>query len=128
MQGNYNTFMHISCPRSASHQLMLCARWAGVYDPFSSCSGSFFFSFLNRDRYVSISSSFFSQAFGHGGEIGSGVECWRGYYQSLRATQMGLSLNIGIVVVNSLHLKSQDTRILLIITWKSYMYYLYVRY
>ena len=57
-----------------------------------------FFSFQNRDRYVSISSSFFSQAFGHGGEIGSGVECWRGYYQSLRATQMGLSLNIGIVV------------------------------
>lgn len=47
-------------------------------------------------RYVSISSSFFSQAFGHGGEIGSGVECWRGYYQSLRATQMGLSLNIDI--------------------------------
>ncbi|CAL4943701.1 unnamed protein product [Urochloa decumbens] len=47
-------------------------------------------------RYVSISSSFFSRAFGHGGEIGSGVECWRGYYQSLRATQMGLSLNIDI--------------------------------
>ncbi|KAL6894479.1 hypothetical protein ACP4OV_008577 [Aristida adscensionis] len=47
-------------------------------------------------RYVSISRSFFSQAFGHGGEIGSGVECWRGYYQSLRPTQMGLSLNIDI--------------------------------
>uniref|UniRef100_A0A0E0KHH6 Piwi domain-containing protein n=1 Tax=Oryza punctata TaxID=4537 RepID=A0A0E0KHH6_ORYPU len=28
-------------------------------------------------RYTSISRSFFSQAFGHGGEIGSGVECWR---------------------------------------------------
>ncbi|KAJ1294154.1 hypothetical protein BS78_01G124200 [Paspalum vaginatum] len=47
-------------------------------------------------RYVSISRSFFSQAFGHSGEIGNGVECWRGYYQSLRATQMGLSLNIDI--------------------------------
>ncbi|TVU45670.1 hypothetical protein EJB05_05163, partial [Eragrostis curvula] len=47
-------------------------------------------------RYVSISRSFFSQQFGHGGEIGSGVECWRGYYQSLRPTQMGLSLNIDI--------------------------------
>ncbi|KAL6637130.1 hypothetical protein ACP70R_024702 [Stipagrostis hirtigluma subsp. patula] len=47
-------------------------------------------------RYVSISRSFFSQSFGHGGEIGSGVECWRGYYQSLRPTQMGLSLNIDI--------------------------------
>ncbi|KAF8681815.1 hypothetical protein HU200_045255 [Digitaria exilis] len=46
--------------------------------------------------YVSISRSFFSQAFGHGGEIGNGVECWRGYYQSLRPTQMGLSLNIDI--------------------------------
>uniref|UniRef100_J3LRM0 Uncharacterized protein n=1 Tax=Oryza brachyantha TaxID=4533 RepID=J3LRM0_ORYBR len=47
-------------------------------------------------RYTSISRSFFSQSFGHGGEIGSGVECWRGYYQSLRPTQMGLSLNIDI--------------------------------
>lgn len=47
-------------------------------------------------RYVSISRSFFSQEFGHNGEIGNGVECWRGYYQSLRATQMGLSLNIDI--------------------------------
>ncbi|EAY91417.1 hypothetical protein OsI_13041 [Oryza sativa Indica Group] len=47
-------------------------------------------------KYVSISRSFFSQSFGHGGEIGSGTECWRGYYQSLRPTQMGLSLNIDI--------------------------------
>ncbi|XP_062212056.1 protein argonaute 12-like [Phragmites australis] len=47
-------------------------------------------------RYVTVSRSFFSKAFGHGGPIGSGVECWRGYYQSLRPTQMGLSLNIDI--------------------------------
>ncbi|KAE8779912.1 Protein argonaute 12 [Hordeum vulgare] len=47
-------------------------------------------------KYVSISRSFFSQSFGHGGAIGNGVECWRGYYQSLRLTQMGLSLNIDI--------------------------------
>ncbi|VAH95688.1 unnamed protein product [Triticum turgidum subsp. durum] len=47
-------------------------------------------------KYVSISRSFFSQSFGHGGAIGNGVECWRGYYQSLRPTQMGLSLNIDI--------------------------------
>lgn len=71
-----------------------------VYDPSAVPSVlSFFFS--NCDRYVSISRSFFSHSFGHGGDIGSGVECWRGYYQSLRATQMGLSLNIGIVVANS---------------------------
>ncbi|KAE8791379.1 hypothetical protein D1007_34207 [Hordeum vulgare] len=49
-----------------------------------------------NQRYVSISRSFFSQSFGHGGAIGNGVECWRGYYQSLRLTQMGLSLNIDI--------------------------------
>ncbi|KAK1599224.1 hypothetical protein QYE76_071928 [Lolium multiflorum] len=47
-------------------------------------------------EYLSISRSFFSQSFGHGGPIGNGVECWRGYYQSLRPTQMGLSLNIDI--------------------------------
>ncbi|KAE8769976.1 protein argonaute 12-like [Hordeum vulgare] len=49
-----------------------------------------------NQRYVSISRSFFSQSFGHGGAIGNGVECWRGYYQSLLLTQMGLSLNIDI--------------------------------
>ncbi|XP_015690017.2 protein argonaute 12-like isoform X2 [Oryza brachyantha] len=47
-------------------------------------------------KYVSFSRSFFSKSFGHGGDIGSGAECWRGYYQSLRPTQMGLSLNIDI--------------------------------
>ncbi|PUZ37585.1 hypothetical protein GQ55_9G130900 [Panicum hallii var. hallii] len=48
-------------------------------------------------RYTSISRSFFSsQEFGPGGPLGNGVECWRGYYQSLRPTQMGLSLNIDI--------------------------------
>ncbi|WVZ60115.1 LOW QUALITY PROTEIN: hypothetical protein U9M48_010176 [Paspalum notatum var. saurae] len=51
---------------------------------------------LPQAMYVSISRSFFSTAFGHSGEIGNGAECWRGYYQSLRATQMGLSLNIDI--------------------------------
>ncbi|XBH82567.1 hypothetical protein VPH35_071191 [Triticum aestivum] len=49
-------------------------------------------------KYVSIFRSFFYQSFGHGGAIGNGVECWRGYYQSLRPTQMGLSLNIGTAV------------------------------
>ncbi|XP_022685381.1 protein argonaute 12 [Setaria italica] len=48
-------------------------------------------------RYTSISRSFFSsQEFGPGGLLGNGVECWRGYYQSLRPTQMGLSLNIDV--------------------------------
>uniref|UniRef100_J3LTS6 Piwi domain-containing protein n=2 Tax=Oryza brachyantha TaxID=4533 RepID=J3LTS6_ORYBR len=47
-------------------------------------------------NYVTVSRSFFSTQFGHRGDIGEGLECWRGYYQSLRPTQMGLSLNIDI--------------------------------
>uniref|UniRef100_A0A453KNM1 Piwi domain-containing protein n=2 Tax=Aegilops tauschii subsp. strangulata TaxID=200361 RepID=A0A453KNM1_AEGTS len=47
-------------------------------------------------NYVTVSRSFFSTTFGHRGDIGEGLECWRGYYQSLCPTQMGLSLNIDI--------------------------------
>ncbi|KAG6483484.1 hypothetical protein ZIOFF_060132 [Zingiber officinale] len=46
-------------------------------------------------KYTSVARSFFSPSFGHWAPIGEGLECWRGYYQSLRPTQMGLSLNIG---------------------------------
>uniref|UniRef100_A0ACD5UNX7 Uncharacterized protein n=1 Tax=Avena sativa TaxID=4498 RepID=A0ACD5UNX7_AVESA len=46
-------------------------------------------------NYVTVSRSFFSTTFGRH-DIGDGLECWRGYYQSLRPTQMGLSLNIDI--------------------------------
>ncbi|CAD6220762.1 unnamed protein product [Miscanthus lutarioriparius] len=46
-------------------------------------------------NYVTLSRSFFSKKFGDGEDIGGGLECWRGYYQSLRLTQMGPSLNIG---------------------------------
>jgi len=28
-------------------------------------------------------------------QLGGGLESWRGFYQSIRPTQMGLSLNIG---------------------------------
>ncbi|XP_039797428.1 protein argonaute MEL1-like [Panicum virgatum] len=45
-------------------------------------------------NYVTVSRSFFSKQFGAARDIGDGLECWRGYYQSLRPTQMGLSLNI----------------------------------
>ncbi|CAN6222538.1 unnamed protein product [Urochloa humidicola] len=47
-------------------------------------------------NYVTVSRSFFSKQFGAATDIGDGLECWRGYYQSLRPTQMGLSLNIDI--------------------------------
>ncbi|GAB4849768.1 argonaute 5 [Ancistrocladus abbreviatus] len=48
---------------------------------------------LSEDYNV-IGRSFFSTSFGKY-ELGEGLEYWRGYYQSLRPTQMGLSLNIG---------------------------------
>uniref|UniRef100_A0A0E0HXM8 Uncharacterized protein n=1 Tax=Oryza nivara TaxID=4536 RepID=A0A0E0HXM8_ORYNI len=46
-------------------------------------------------NYVIVSRSFYSTMFGRQ-DIGDGLECWKGYYQSLRPTQMGLSLNIDI--------------------------------
>ncbi|KAL8140385.1 hypothetical protein V2J09_006406 [Rumex salicifolius] len=45
--------------------------------------------------HVVIGRSFFSVSFGKG-DLGSGFEYWRGYYQSLRPTQMGLSLNVDV--------------------------------
>ncbi|OVA19450.1 Argonaute/Dicer protein [Macleaya cordata] len=48
------------------------------------------------NKYVVVGRSFFSPNFGQRGGIGDGLECWRGYYQSLRPTQMGFSLNIDV--------------------------------
>ncbi|KAM7493086.1 hypothetical protein LguiB_027695 [Lonicera macranthoides] len=44
-------------------------------------------------RYQVLGRSFFYPTFGKG-QLGDGLEYWKGYYQSLRPTQMGLSLNI----------------------------------
>lgn len=46
-------------------------------------------------RYTVVGRSFFALELGEPGDLGNGVEYWRGYYQSLRPVQMGLSLNIG---------------------------------
>ncbi|XP_021767509.1 protein argonaute MEL1-like [Chenopodium quinoa] len=43
--------------------------------------------------YVLIGRSFFSKSLGKD-SLGEGLDYWRGYYQSIRPTQMGLSLNI----------------------------------
>ncbi|KAK2643502.1 hypothetical protein Ddye_025265 [Dipteronia dyeriana] len=47
-------------------------------------------------RYVPVGRSFFSPDLGPMGELGDGIEYWRGFYQSLRPTQMGLSFNIDV--------------------------------
>ncbi|KAI4300386.1 hypothetical protein L6164_033771 [Bauhinia variegata] len=43
-----------------------------------------------------VGRSFFSPLLGDKHEIGNGVESWKGFYQSLRPTQMGMSLNIDV--------------------------------
>ncbi|XAR59689.1 hypothetical protein NMG60_11015612 [Bertholletia excelsa] len=45
-------------------------------------------------NYTVVGRSFFSPSLGQRGELGDGLEYWKGFYQSLRPTQMGLSLNI----------------------------------
>ncbi|GJN39415.1 hypothetical protein PR202_gb28532 [Eleusine coracana subsp. coracana] len=49
---------------------------------------------LPTARYVSFGRSFFSPDLGRRRSLGEGLESWRGFYQSIRPTQMGLSLNI----------------------------------
>lgn len=51
------------------------------------------FEFLNCRREI-VGRSIFSSTFDVGA-LGNGVNYWRGFYQSLRPTQMGLSLNVG---------------------------------
>ncbi|XP_027345227.1 protein argonaute 5 isoform X5 [Abrus precatorius] len=47
-------------------------------------------------KYDVVGRSFFAPELGQPGPLGGGIEYWRGYYQSLRAIQMGLSLNIDV--------------------------------
>lgn len=45
--------------------------------------------------YISIGRNFYSPDLRKPHQLGGGIESWRGFYQSIRPTQMGLSLNIG---------------------------------
>ncbi|XP_022729133.1 protein argonaute 5-like isoform X2 [Durio zibethinus] len=47
-------------------------------------------------NFTVVGRSFFSPQLGPRGDLGNGMEYWMGYYQSLRPTQMGLSLNIDV--------------------------------
>ncbi|KAL3622952.1 argonaute 5 [Castilleja foliolosa] len=49
---------------------------------------------IPSNEYTAIGRSFFNRNLGDHGELGNGLEYWKGFYQSLRPTQMGLSLNI----------------------------------
>lgn len=63
-------------------------------------------------RYSLVGRSFFSPDFKNPHRLGDGLESWCGFYQSIRPTQMGLSLNIGMcisiflsIIVNLLYVK-----------------------
>ncbi|KAL8166531.1 hypothetical protein V2J09_008030 [Rumex salicifolius] len=49
---------------------------------------------LPTSRYSPVGRSFYSPHLGRRQSLGEGLESWRGFYQSIRPTQMGLSLNI----------------------------------
>ncbi|AQK45505.1 argonaute1b [Zea mays] len=49
---------------------------------------------LPTARYSPVGRSFYSPNLGRRQKLGEGLESWRGFYQSIRPTQMGLSLNI----------------------------------
>ena len=50
-------------------------------------------------RFCPIGRSFFSPDIRTPQRLGDGLESWCGFYQSIRPTQMGLSLNIGIWIM-----------------------------
>ncbi|KAJ8637677.1 hypothetical protein MRB53_011944 [Persea americana] len=49
---------------------------------------------LSSQRYVAIGRSFYSPNIRKPQHLGDGLQSWCGFYQSIRPTQMGLSLNI----------------------------------
>ncbi|KAK1371926.1 Argonaute 1 [Heracleum sosnowskyi] len=49
---------------------------------------------LPTARFSPVGRSFYSPDLGRRQPLGEGLESWRGFYQSIRPTQMGLSLNI----------------------------------
>ncbi|KAJ4708350.1 Protein argonaute like [Melia azedarach] len=49
---------------------------------------------LAAQRYVSVGRFFYSPNIKRPEQLDGGLESWRGFYQSIRPTQMGLSLNI----------------------------------
>ncbi|CAK9160657.1 unnamed protein product [Ilex paraguariensis] len=49
---------------------------------------------LSTQRYCPVGRSFFSPNIRKPQRLGDGLEAWCGFYQSIRPTQMGLSLNI----------------------------------
>ncbi|XP_057440069.1 protein argonaute 1-like [Lotus japonicus] len=70
---------------------------------------------LPTNKYCPVGRSFFSPDIGRTQSLGDGLESWRGFYQSIRPTQMGLSLNIDIsstAFIEALPVKDFVTKLL----------------
>uniref|UniRef100_A0A2N9G3P1 Piwi domain-containing protein n=1 Tax=Fagus sylvatica TaxID=28930 RepID=A0A2N9G3P1_FAGSY len=61
---------------------------------------------LAAQRYVSVGRFLYSPDIKKPQQLGGGLESWRGFYQSIRPIQMGLSLNIGGYSFNPLDMSS----------------------
>ncbi|KAF5445751.1 hypothetical protein F2P56_034778 [Juglans regia] len=61
---------------------------------------------LPGQRYVSVGRFLYSPDIKKLQQLGGGLESWRGFYQSIRPTQMGLSLNIANIVDGNLNILS----------------------
>lgn len=57
-------------------------------------------------RYLSVRRSFYSPGIRTPQRLGDGLQSWFGFYQSIRPTQMGLSLNIGEILLYALVVSS----------------------
>lgn len=57
-------------------------------------NSNWFYKIQQYIRYSLVGRSFFSPDFKNPHRLGDGLESWCGFYQSIRPTQMGLSLNI----------------------------------
>jgi eukaryotic translation initiation factor 2C len=45
--------------------------------------------------YLLVRDNFFHPSLGQLGNLGEGVEAWRGFHSSIRMTKAGLTLNLG---------------------------------
>ena len=50
-------------------------------------------------RYVSVGRCLYSPDIKNPQQLGGGLQSWQGFYKSIRPTQMGLSLNIGQMIL-----------------------------
>jgi hypothetical protein len=72
-------------------RLYFCNSWIELH----------YFTVFFLSRYCPVGRSFFSPDIRAPQRLGDGLESWCGFYQSIRPTQMGLSLNIGKLITRN---------------------------